>query len=74
MSVLHPRHKLAYFTKAGWEPDWIDNVWDIIRSEFEASYTNGAEGDGDTEREDLNSEVDVSVLQSYSWLVNNSLH
>jgi hypothetical protein len=24
--VLHPRHKLHYFKKAGWEDDWIETA------------------------------------------------
>jgi hypothetical protein len=36
--VLHPRHKLAYFAKAGWTADWIDTARNIIRAEYNRSY------------------------------------
>ena len=36
--VLHPRHKLRYFKKAGWEDDWIDTAQDIVRTEFDQTY------------------------------------
>jgi hypothetical protein len=36
--VLHPRHKLAYFKTAGWEPDWIDTAQELVRDEFKRSY------------------------------------
>lgn len=26
LSVLHPRHKLEYFKKHGWEASWIDTA------------------------------------------------
>ena len=38
ISVLHPRHKLAYFQRAGWAPDWIAAAKDIVRDEFDRSY------------------------------------
>jgi hypothetical protein len=36
--VLHPRHKLHYFKTAGWEPEWIKAVQDIVREEFDRTY------------------------------------
>lgn len=36
--VLHPRHKLKYFERAGWEPEWIAAAKDIVRAEFNRSY------------------------------------
>ena len=36
--VLHPRHKLNYFKKAGWEDDWIETARDIVRTEFDQTY------------------------------------
>ena len=33
-TVLHPRHKLHYFKKAGWEEGWIETARDIVRAEF----------------------------------------
>ena len=52
--VLHPRHKLQYFERAGWEPEWIAAARDIIRTEFDRSYAARSEGikedrDRDTE-------------------------
>jgi hypothetical protein len=37
--VLHPRHKLKYFERAGWEPEWIAAAKGIIRAEFDRSYS-----------------------------------
>jgi hypothetical protein len=37
-TVLHPRHKLSYFIKAGWEPEWIETARKITRTEFDRSY------------------------------------
>lgn len=36
--VLHPRHKLHYFKKAGWEETWIEAAHDIVRTEFDETY------------------------------------
>jgi hypothetical protein len=36
--ALHPRHKLKYFECAGWEPQWIAAVKDIVWDEFNCSY------------------------------------
>jgi len=36
--VLHPRHKLQYFKKAGWEETWIETSRDIVRTEFDRTY------------------------------------
>jgi hypothetical protein len=36
--VLHPRHKLDYFKKAGWKEEWIAAARQIVRDEFEQSY------------------------------------
>ena len=37
-TVLHPRHKLQYFKKAGWEESWIKTSHDIVRTEFDQTY------------------------------------
>ena len=39
ISVLHPCHKLKYFENAGWPTDWIKTAEEILRTEFEPSYT-----------------------------------
>ena len=36
--VLHPRHKLQYFEKAGWEESWIKTSREIVRTEFDQTY------------------------------------
>ena len=36
--VLHPRHKLHYFKKAGWEDTWIKTAQTIVREEFDRTY------------------------------------
>jgi len=36
--ILHPRHKLTYFKKAGWESQWIEFAEVLLREEFECSY------------------------------------
>jgi hypothetical protein len=45
--VLHPRYKLDYFKKAGWQPDWIETAEELIRNTFDKFYAT----DGDTEKE-----------------------
>ena len=35
---MHPRHKLKYFEKAGWESSWIAAAEEIVRAEFDRSY------------------------------------
>jgi hypothetical protein len=37
-TVLHPRHKLQYFEKAGWEDSWIKTSREIVRTEFDQTY------------------------------------
>jgi hypothetical protein len=37
-SVLHPRHKLQYFTNAGWSDEWITTARSMVRDAFERSY------------------------------------
>lgn len=36
--VLHPRHKTAYFSRAGWPREWIDEAERITRQEWIQSY------------------------------------
>jgi hypothetical protein len=38
-TVLHPRHKLQYFEKAGWKDAWIKTSREIVRTEFDQTYT-----------------------------------
>ncbi|KAJ6561196.1 hypothetical protein DFH09DRAFT_921392 [Mycena vulgaris] len=36
--ILRPKHKLAYFRKAGWEDAWIRSAEQLLRAEFLRSY------------------------------------
>jgi hypothetical protein len=36
--VLHPRHKLQYFQKAHWKPEWVAAAEQILRDEFDRTY------------------------------------
>ena len=38
MLVLHPSHKLKYFSKQGWNQEWIDTAEEITRDEFVRNY------------------------------------
>ena len=40
LSVLHPRHKLSYFKNAKWEDEWIDAARQLVRDEFDLSYSH----------------------------------
>jgi hypothetical protein len=37
-TVLHPRHKLHYFKKAGWEEACIETAREIVCAEFDQTY------------------------------------
>jgi len=36
--VLHPRHKLEYFKRAGWDDEWIATTREIVQTEYDRSY------------------------------------
>lgn len=36
--MLHPRYKLHYFWKAGWEDEWIQTSCQLVLDELERSY------------------------------------
>ncbi|KIK17959.1 hypothetical protein PISMIDRAFT_110330 [Pisolithus microcarpus 441] len=36
--ILHPCHKLSYFTSAHWEDEWIQMAEDLVCEEYECSY------------------------------------
>jgi hypothetical protein len=38
--VLHPSHKLAYFSQAGWDDEWRATAEEIVRAEFERAYAD----------------------------------
>ncbi|KAG1889594.1 uncharacterized protein F5891DRAFT_965506, partial [Suillus fuscotomentosus] len=39
-TVLHPQHKLAYFKAVQWEDGWIKITEQVVRKEFEDSYSS----------------------------------
>ena len=39
-TVLHPRHKLAYFKNVGWQTDWIEMAEALVCEEFNHSYSS----------------------------------
>ena len=38
--VLHPKHKLKYFKKQGWDCEWITTTENVVREEFKSFYAN----------------------------------
>ncbi|KAF8834747.1 hypothetical protein BDN67DRAFT_873668, partial [Paxillus ammoniavirescens] len=38
LTVLHPRHKLAYFKTARWEDEWIVTTEQLMHEEYMQSY------------------------------------
>lgn len=46
-TVLHPRHKLAYFKKAGWEMSWIDEAEALVEERYLAKYATRYTDDND---------------------------
>ncbi|KAF6744539.1 hypothetical protein DFP72DRAFT_825542 [Ephemerocybe angulata] len=38
--ILHPRYKLRYFRDRRWEEEWIETAEDILRDEYECSYSS----------------------------------
>ena len=56
--VLHPWHKLRYFEKVGWEPEWIATARGIIRTEFDHSYAS-AQPESE-ELEDQGQDIEIS--------------
>lgn len=38
--VLHPKYKLRYFKKAGWESSWIENAEQLMHDRFVSDYEN----------------------------------
>lgn len=72
--VLHPRHKLAYFKKAHWEPQWIQTAESLVRNEFERSYASRADlaADeqvlgSDTENSDVEVPRELAALNKLSF-------
>ncbi|KAH9952631.1 hypothetical protein BC827DRAFT_1159630 [Russula dissimulans] len=38
--VLHPKYKLRYFEKQGWDHEWIETAKTIVQEEFKTSYAD----------------------------------
>jgi hypothetical protein len=38
--VLHPKYKLRYFRKAGWDEAWITTSRQLVEDEFDRYYKN----------------------------------
>ena len=36
--VLHPKHKLKYFERQGWDKEWIATAEEIVQEEFRKNY------------------------------------
>ena len=64
LTVLHPRHKLAYFKTAQWEEEWIETAASLVHEEFERPYLEVDINDGDADVVDATavSTVDDSDL------------
>ena len=45
ITVLHPKHKLEYFQRAGWPPEWIETAEALVRDEFNQSYVDRTDAD-----------------------------
>lgn len=39
--MLHPAYKLAYFRKAGWPEEWVEEARRLITEEWKARYKPG---------------------------------
>ena len=64
LTVLHPRHKLAYFKTVWWEEEWIKTAASLVHEQFERSYLEVDINDGDADVVDATavSTVDDSDL------------
>jgi hypothetical protein len=61
--VLHPQHKLSYFKAAHWDDSWIKTVEQLIREEFERSYSSAYVDS------DLGCEEDAMESNGDMWMV-----
>ena len=62
LTVLHPRHKLTYFTKAGWPAEWITVAETLARKAFE-QYTAICEVEDNLDSGDEGSVVSTSNVR-----------
>ncbi|GLB43472.1 putative protein dimerization activity [Lyophyllum shimeji] len=61
--VLHPRHKLEYFERAGWKQDWIKTAHTLVRDVYNRSYANRDISKAKTGRDDeSSSDADVEIV------------
>jgi len=68
-SVLHLRHKLEYFKKRNWEAAWIDTAHQIVRDEFDWSYSSlDVAGDGTDMQVDTDTVVSRHCLLKYVFV------
>lgn len=64
---MHPKYKLDYFKRAGWEEEWIATAKEIVEMEWESSYKRYIEdGDEDGEAEEKDMEIDDSQVRHNS--------
>ena len=64
ISVLHPRHKLAYFMSAVWKEKWIKTAEKLVRDRFKCDYPGLKTEDTDgSDSEDPGRQVCHLVLQ-----------
>jgi hypothetical protein len=62
-TVLHPRHKIAYFKAQGWEEAWIDTAYNIVCKEYDCSYASACfDGDSNEDYIAVGSVDLVSIL------------
>lgn len=62
--VLNPRFKTQYFIDARWSPEWIKNVTEMARDEFDRKYKNLAPlNTAGTAARPANTQGDVTSVQ-----------
>lgn len=73
--MLHPQHKLDYFRRARWLPEWIETAETLVRDEFNNSYKNRAQGGEDEDDENTSSSGEpVSGNRAKVIQMNSSAH
>ncbi|KAH9916104.1 uncharacterized protein BXZ73DRAFT_53997 [Epithele typhae] len=66
--VLHPAYKLEYFETLKWEPAWIETAKELVRNEFDVSYSGNSEDDNNNPVEELPKAKPVRHYSSFSLL------
>src|ERR1700722_769396 len=72
IAVLHPRHKLAYFKSAGWEPEWIATAEEVVRAKFERSYQFEIDGGNKEPQPTVPSKVEC--ISDYMHAISSGKH